>query len=191
MSKSKKQFTRLTKEQLIKLETLHDNGLSTTSHVGMLLEHIKAMVEPKAEPDKELIAQAEAVYQEYPRKTGKGGSKGAIAAIIRALKNGHSAPFLTERVKAYASAVKGKDLKYIPIPSTFFNQGRYNDDISSAAPSDGKADLIKQRAEVQHAINNHIANPQYFLWNGRHSYESGQEYEGLKQKLKELNERIT
>lgn len=72
---------------------------------------------------------AEAVYALYPRKVGKAA---AIKAIVKVLKNGTITELeLQTRVKRYAEAVakwSEQDRTYIPNPSTWFNQGRYDDD---------------------------------------------------------------
>lgn len=70
---------------------------------------------------------AEAIYQLYPRKVGK---QAALKAILKALKSLPS-EVLSERVRAYAAATARwpkKDKEFIPHPSTWFNDGRYEDD---------------------------------------------------------------
>lgn len=65
----------------------------------------------------------EVIYSAYPRKVGK---PVALKAIVKALK---VLPFdeLLKRVQIYAQSVKGKDATFIPHPSTWFRQERYND----------------------------------------------------------------
>ena len=72
-------------------------------------------------------ANAEKLYQLYPRKVGH---LAALKAIQKAEKE-KGFGFLLEAVKAYALAVSKwplRDRQYIPHPATWFNQGRYDDD---------------------------------------------------------------
>ena len=70
----------------------------------------------------------EEIYNLYPRKIAK---PEALKSITKALKN-NSVDFLKEKTKAYAESVKDKDPKFIPHPSTWFNQERYNDEIEES-----------------------------------------------------------
>jgi hypothetical protein len=67
--------------------------------------------------------EAEDIYAAYPRKVGK---PVALQAIQKALKT-HSAGFLLERTKLFADTYNGEP-QFIPHPSTWFNQSRFNDD---------------------------------------------------------------
>lgn len=77
--------------------------------------------------------QALDIYKAYPRHVGK---PLALKAITKALSK---MPFveLLAKTQAYAEAVRksNKPLQYIPMPSTWFNQERYNDDIEEQLPS--------------------------------------------------------
>ncbi|MDG5767379.1 hypothetical protein QA596_07880 [Balneolales bacterium ANBcel1] len=66
------------------------------------------------------------IYEAYPRKVGK---KAALKKIEAALKE-LDADTLYEKTRQFASAVDGKNKKFIPHPSTWFGQGRYLDDPS-------------------------------------------------------------
>ena len=72
-------------------------------------------------------SEAESIYALYPRKIGH---LAAIAAILKAMvKCPHDV--LIERVRVYAECVSKwpiSEQKYIPHPSTWFNQGCYDDD---------------------------------------------------------------
>ena len=72
---------------------------------------------------------AEQIYNAYPRKVGKGA---ALRAIINAMRPGVSrAPFLLERVQAFAAATAhwpSTERIFIPHPATWFNAARYDDD---------------------------------------------------------------
>jgi hypothetical protein len=67
--------------------------------------------------------QEEKIYAAYPRKVGK---PAALRAIRRAIGQ-HGFDRVLERTQAYASA-RGGDLAYMPNPSTWFNEQRYDDD---------------------------------------------------------------
>lgn len=70
---------------------------------------------------------AHEIYKAYPKKVGK---KDAIDSIIKALKT-IPTDQLTERVHAYAAAIAKwpkEKRSYVPNPSTWFNQGRWEDD---------------------------------------------------------------
>jgi len=72
-------------------------------------------------------AQAEAIYQAYPKKTGK---QAALARIGDALRD-KSYETLLEATQAYAAAVKmwpADALQYVPDPERWFKKGRYDDD---------------------------------------------------------------
>jgi len=68
------------------------------------------------------------IYNLYPRKVGR---KAALAKIVKAIQDGASPERLMAAVKKYADAVSrwpSRDLKYVPHPSTWFHQARYDDD---------------------------------------------------------------
>ena len=71
--------------------------------------------------------QAMALYKAYPRKVARGA---ALNAIKKALMSKDSIGFdaLMDAVQEYAKAKKGQDRQYIPHPSTWFNQERWDDD---------------------------------------------------------------
>ena len=75
----------------------------------------------------ESSSQAEVIYSEYPRHVGKGGPKGAIHSIIKALKLVGFEKLLN-RTKLYAQLTADKEKEFIPYPTTWYNQERYNDD---------------------------------------------------------------
>lgn len=74
----------------------------------------------------DLDAQAERVYQEYPRKIGKGDALTKIRAAIKA----EGFDKIHEAVLEFARACKAtrREKQYIPHPSTWFNQKRWKDD---------------------------------------------------------------
>lgn len=68
----------------------------------------------------------EAIYEAYPLKKARPDALNAIRRAITKI----SPEQLWERTKAYAKARNG-DLSYVPNPSTWFNQERFNDDPST------------------------------------------------------------
>jgi hypothetical protein len=72
-----------------------------------------------------LATDAEAIYQAYPKKVGKGA---AIKAIGKAIKAGTDRAMMLERVQAFAAATNGADQQYLPNPATWFNEMRWEDD---------------------------------------------------------------
>lgn len=97
------------------------------------IEEKENYIKEKEEQNHTTEQKAVEVYKAYPRHVGK---PLAIKAILKALKS-ISFEELIKRTRDYAEAVKRsrKDLQYIPMPSTWFNQERYNDDISEQLPS--------------------------------------------------------
>jgi hypothetical protein len=69
-------------------------------------------------------AQASSIYDAYPKKAGR---KPAITAILKCLKK-YPYEFLLENTSEYASAIGWKDPQFIPLPATWFNHERFNDD---------------------------------------------------------------
>lgn len=67
--------------------------------------------------------QEEAIYTTYPKKVGR---PAAIRAIRRALAK-HGFDFLLERTRLYAQTCN-TPVQFIPYPSTWFNEERFNDD---------------------------------------------------------------
>lgn len=91
-------------------------------------------------------AQLESIYLAYPRRAGKGA---ALRAIRRALEIISRRPgvddpvqWLSDRVSTYAAArnaIVNADPSaraFTPYPSTWFNQGRYDDEPEPALSSD-------------------------------------------------------
>ena len=80
----------------------------------------------RKELNSDLSEKAETIYSYYPRKVGK---TAAIKAIISAMRH-ESYESLLQTVKTYAEKITWKEPQFIPYPSTWFNEGRFNDDQS-------------------------------------------------------------
>lgn len=78
---------------------------------------------PRVALSKEEKAEAETIYEIYPRKVGK---PVAVKAIAKAIK-GHTFEHVKTRTTDFAKAWEGGDLTYCPHPATWFNQDRFND----------------------------------------------------------------
>ncbi|MTE20330.1 hypothetical protein F0L17_14680 [Streptomyces sp. TRM43335] len=77
-------------------------------------------------------------WQAYPRKVGKPAARKAYAAVVR---QGAAPQALLEAVRAHAAAWERRrvEKRYIPHPTTWLNQGRYEDELDDTAPSGGGA----------------------------------------------------
>ncbi len=85
-----------------------------------------------------------AIYRAYPRRIGY---RVALEAIDKALGHlGGDYDYLLTQAQAYAKAMVGQEVRFIPHPATWFNQQRYMDDIED--PS-GKVVPILTEEEKQ------------------------------------------
>ena len=73
---------------------------------------------------KHLQEVAESIFQKYPRKESK---EDGIAAILKAMKT-HDPKMLLEKVEVFASAIGWQEKRFIPLPATWFNKKRFEDD---------------------------------------------------------------
>jgi hypothetical protein len=94
-----------------------------------------------ADADAESRSKEEEIYLVYPRHEGK---PSALRAIHNALCNGSTFEFLLERTQAYAATRAPRD-KFTPLPATWFNDQRFNDDPSEWSRKDNGS-KSKQRA---------------------------------------------
>ena len=70
------------------------------------------------------------IYLAYPRKVGKSAALSKIEQALKSLASdtpARDAKWLLDRVKEFARSETGRG-EYCPHPSTWFHQGRYNDD---------------------------------------------------------------
>ena len=102
---------------------------------------------PKSPPSGDRIRnkEAEEIYKAYPRKVAK-------PVAIRAIKK-HLTKIgfveLMNKTEQFAKAVEGSDPQYIPHPSTFYNQERFNDDPESWTVSQGS---VVTKGNVYHWV---------------------------------------
>lgn len=74
--------------------------------------------------DLPVVEGAEEIYEAYPKRVAK---LKALASISKSI-NEFGFEFLLSRTKAYAAARAGQDPQFTPMPATWFNQQRFNDD---------------------------------------------------------------
>lgn len=85
-------------------------------------------------PSKTIEAWAEEIYQAYPRHEAKAAALRSIRKVLQKKKRGGERLDLLGVVRAYASAVGRwavEDRQFIPLPSTWFNRGQFEDDPST------------------------------------------------------------
>lgn len=156
---------------------------------------------PYSPPDRgrEKEKQASAIYEAYPRKVGR---PVAIRAIRKHIdKVGYDT--LLEKTQAYAQAVKDSDPKFIPHPSTWYSQERFNDDpkewTTSQKSSVPKGNIYRWmnrekelKEEMRNYKNAHMSEmPLGTQWDPgtREKYnEMAKELESLRMTLDEISE---
>tara|TARA_R100000995_G_C3454980_1_gene110073 strand:- start:147 stop:761 length:615 start_codon:yes stop_codon:yes gene_type:complete len=74
----------------------------------------------------------EEFWKNVPRKIAKSQSKKIYDRLIK--KKEVDEEFLIDRIKAYAVAVKDKEMRYVLHPSTWLNQKRWEDELEEAKP---------------------------------------------------------
>ena len=118
--------------------------------------------------------QIENIFKAYPRRVGK---KNALKKIKEACLE-HGPDLVLEKTKAYALVRKGLPQTFTPLPSTWYNQGRFLDEPemwtfadsqpSNAAPWSAIKQLELVEAEIKQLKERH-ANPQPgggYSWQG-------------------------
>jgi len=81
--------------------------------------------------DKHCLEHACSIYEAYPKRVGK---PKALISIEKAIA-GFGFEFVMERTVAYAKTRIGQDPQFTPLPATWFNQQRFNDDPSTWKPA--------------------------------------------------------
>ncbi len=87
-----------------------------------------------------LVPTNEDIYQAYPRHESK---LDAFQAIDKAIRKGFGRAFLLERTLAYAKTQPARS-KFTPLPASWFNAQRFNDDPSEWDREDGKTSKPKK-----------------------------------------------
>lgn len=101
----------------------------------------------------------EAWWHAYPRRVAK---KAAYVAFERVRRAGE-VPFecLMSAVGVYARAMVGKDMKYVAHPTTWLNQGRWDDDSAALVGGTVQPTAAMQRAGM---VVIHRFSPQGDAW---------------------------
>lgn len=115
-----------------------DNQATTNRHIQPHKPH-KQITSAQSAPDG--FADW---WKTYPRKVVKRPATVAYAAALKRIQaeksidaNRATAELLTITT-AFAEAVKGTELQYIPYPTTFLNEGRYDDDPATWKRTNGQ-----------------------------------------------------
>ena len=97
------------------------------------------------------INRAEELFQSfwsaYPRKVGKQAARRKFAAIMRKLDEAEASALLSRMLKAVnaqAQSEQWSDMAFIPHPTTWLNQGRWEDEAE--APRRTEADIASELA---------------------------------------------
>ncbi len=118
-------------QRALEVDILRRSGSASVS--WLLLEGWAKEIQADAltgKPEARDIDNAVAIYEAYPRKVGR---PAALRSILKALKQ-FPFDFLLERTQTYAKAREGQDETFTPIPTTWFNQHRFNDDAETWKP---------------------------------------------------------
>ena len=121
----------------------HDR-VTLTPDVGVTLTpSVAQTIENDSEQYISFKSAFETFWDAVPRKQGK---KGAMRAYKTALKDTDADTLLTA-MKAFAADVKAKgtELRFIPLPATWLNQGRWDDDLAGEAPQPHENFGVSQR----------------------------------------------
>ena len=95
----------------------------------------KKMAETETETETYISTSNDALFEDfwnaYPRKIAK---KEAGKKFAKAVKDGTDPNTIIAGAKTYAASVAGKERKYIAHPTTWLNQGRWEDEAETPAP---------------------------------------------------------
>ena len=78
-------------------------------------------------------------YEIYPRKVGR---RSAETAFIRAIERGADIETIISRTEAYAEIAIDIEIKFIPHPSTWLNQDRFEDEEIAKKSEAPSGDLV-------------------------------------------------
>lgn len=122
----------------------------------------------------DLKAQAEFIYQQYPRRVAKPRAIPAIKQAIKAIGYANLAVIVSQ----YRKATEGADLQYIPHPATWFNQERYNDDPQTWTRGENGKDLFSGIRQVQRELSDERGVQARRLFEGDGGVASGNAADG-------------
>ncbi len=110
--------------ELIKGATAEPLNSATVPIKGATVAPVECS--PNISTEQVLNTEAESVYKEYPMKVGK---PAALISIKKAIKK-FGLPLILSKTRQYAR-VRKEHPEFLPNPSTWFNQERFNDDPST------------------------------------------------------------
>ena len=97
--------------------------------------NVKKMAETETETETYIYTSNDALFEDfwsaYPRKIAK---KEAMKKFAKAVKDGTDPNTIIAGAKTYAASVVGKEQKYVAHPTTWLNQGRWEDEAEEPAP---------------------------------------------------------
>ena len=101
----------------------------------------KKMAETETETETYISTSNDALFEDfwnaYPRKIAK---KEAMKKFAKAVKDGADPSTIIAGAKTYATSVVGKEQKYVAHPTTWLNQGRWEDEMEAPAPTMSNAE---------------------------------------------------
>ena len=101
----------------------------------------KKMAETETETETYISTSNDALFEDfwnaYPRKIAK---KEAMKKFAKAVKDGADTNTIIAGAKTYAASVVGKEQKYVAHPTTWLNQGRWEDETEAPAPTMSNAE---------------------------------------------------
>ena len=101
----------------------------------------KKMAETETETETYISTSNDALFEDfwnaYPRKIAK---KEAMKKFAKAVKDGTDPNTIIAGAKTYAASVVGKEQKYVAHPTTWLNQGRWEDETEAPAPTISNAE---------------------------------------------------
>lgn len=98
-------------------------------------------------------------WKVYPRRESKAPAKKSFETAVkgislsRSIPRGEAVEWLLEVTQVFAESPKGKSGKYCPMPATWLNQSRYDDEQSAWFSTNGNSD---PRGNIS-AVNDYLA----------------------------------
>jgi len=115
-------------------------------------ERRKKSVDSRKKTNTTAKADIDRIYQNYPRKQGKASALNAIRTSLKKVEF----DFLMDAVCEYTVATAGQDMQFIPHPTTWFNQERYNDDRSTWSAWKNSDLFGKPQDHNEGSFTNHV-----------------------------------
>jgi len=101
--------------------------------------------QPEVSKKKLLAVSFKVFWKLYPKKVGKGYAK---KCYIKINSKVNLALIMLEALKKQLKSEEWKDKKYIPNPSTWLNQGRWDDELTYKETMAEKHERLKAKGEL-------------------------------------------